>query len=162
MLLLAATGLPGNALGQGLGHWVPEGLLITGFCLLVLWSAWRLWHGAQRPRAGTGPLRYLPLLAIGLGVGVLSGLMGVGGGFLVVPALLWFTPLSVLAATATSMAVVVVVSGGGFLLYLGQAQPRRCCSVPWQSAARSACWSATAWRTAWADRHCNACSRCCW
>ncbi|BBP84621.1 UPF0721 transmembrane protein [Pseudomonas sp. Pc102] len=123
VLLLAATGLPGNALGQWLGHWVPEGLLITGFCLLVLWSAWRLWHGAERPRAGTGPFRYLPLLAIGLGVGVLSGLMGVGGGFLVVPALLWFTPLSVLAATATSMAVVVVVSGGGFLLYLGQAQP---------------------------------------
>lgn len=49
--------------------------------------------------------------------------MGVGGGFLVVPALLWFTPLSVMAATATSLAVVVVVSGGGFLLYLGQAQP---------------------------------------
>ncbi|WP_236233066.1 sulfite exporter TauE/SafE family protein [Pseudomonas tohonis] len=123
VLLLAATGLPGNALGQWLGHRVPEGLLITGFCLLVLWSAWRLWHGAEQPRPGTGPLRYLPLLAIGLGVGVLSGLMGVGGGFLVVPALLWFTPLSVLAATATSLAVVVVVSGGGFLLYLGQAQP---------------------------------------
>lgn len=123
VLLLAASGLPGNALGQWLGHWVPEGLLITGFCLLVLWSAWRLWRGAQQSRAGTGPLRYLPLLAIGLGVGVLSGLMGVGGGFLVVPALLWFTPLSVMAATATSLAVVVVVSGGGFLLYLGQAQP---------------------------------------
>ncbi|MDG9928856.1 MULTISPECIES: sulfite exporter TauE/SafE family protein [unclassified Pseudomonas] len=123
VLLLASSGLPGNALGQWLGRWVAEGLLIAGFCALVLWSAWRLWRGAERPRSGEGPLRRLPLLAIGLGVGVLSGLMGVGGGFLVVPALLWFTPLSVLAATATSLAVVAVVSGGGFLLYLSRAQP---------------------------------------
>lgn len=123
ILLLAASGLPGNALGQWLGRWVAESLLIAGFCALVLWSAWRLWRGAERSRSGDGPLRRLPLLAIGLGVGVLSGLMGVGGGFLVVPALLWFTPLSVLAATATSLAVVAVVSGGGFLLYLSRAQP---------------------------------------
>lgn len=123
VLLLAGSGLPGNALGQWLGHRVPESLLIASFCALVLWSAWRLWRGAEQPRPGKGPLRHLPLLAIGVGVGVLSGLMGVGGGFLVVPALLWFTPLSMLAATATSLAVVAVVSAGGFLLYLGQAHP---------------------------------------
>ena len=49
--------------------------------------------------------------------------MGVGGGFLIVPALLWFTPLSMLAAAATSMAVIALVSGGGFLLYLTHAHP---------------------------------------
>ncbi len=37
--------------------------------------------------------------------------------------LLWFTPLSMMAATATSMAVIALVSGGGFLLYLTHAQP---------------------------------------
>src|SRR5690606_22056432 len=74
-------------------------------------------------RGGNGPLRSLPLVAIGLGVGLFSGLMGVGGGFLVVPALLAFTPLSMLAATATSMAVIALVSGGGFLFYLSGAQP---------------------------------------
>ncbi|MBM7059674.1 sulfite exporter TauE/SafE family protein [Pseudomonas sp. UL073] len=123
VLLLSVSGLPGNACGQWLGHFVPEALLIIGFCLLVLWSAWRMWRSAALPRGGQGPLRSLPLVGIGLGVGLLSGLMGVGGGFLVVPALLWFTPLSMLAATATSMAVIAVVSGGGFLLYLSAAQP---------------------------------------
>ncbi|MCH8963013.1 MAG: DUF4433 domain-containing protein, partial [Bacteroidetes bacterium] len=63
------------------------------------------------------------LLGIGVGVGLLSGLMGVGGGFLIVPALLWFTSLSLLSAMATSMAVIAVVSGGGFLLYLTDAEP---------------------------------------
>ena len=40
-----------------------------------------------------------------------------------VPALLAFTPLNMLAATATSMAVIALVSGGGFLFYLSGAQP---------------------------------------
>ncbi len=66
------------------------------------------------------PLNHGMLVFIGLSVGVLSGLMGVGGGFLIVPALLSFSPLSMLAATATSMAVIALVSGTGFLMYLAQ------------------------------------------
>ena len=123
VLLLAIAGLPGNVAGQWLGRQIPEAVLILGFCALVLWTAWRMWRSSNLPREGSGPLRSAPLVAIGLGVGLFSGLMGVGGGFLVVPALLWFTPLSMLAATATSLAVVAVVSAGGFLLYLGQAHP---------------------------------------
>lgn len=123
VLLLAIFGLPGNVAGQWLGRQIPEAWLILGFCALVLWTAWRMWRSSNRARSGEGPLRGLPLVTIGLGVGVFSGLMGVGGGFLVVPALLAFTPLSMLAATATSMAVIALVSGGGFLFYLGGAQP---------------------------------------
>ena len=96
VLLLSLCGLPGNALGQWLGQFIAESLLIIAFCLLVLWSAWRMWRGASLPRSN---------------------------GFLVVPALLWFTPLSMLAATATSMALIAIVSGGGFLLYLSEASP---------------------------------------
>lgn len=123
VLLLALSGLPGNAVGQWLGRFIPEFALILGFCLLVLWSAWRMWRGAGLPHGKSGPLRSGPLVAIGAGVGLLSGVMGVGGGFLIVPALLWFTPLSMLAAAATSMAVIALVSGGGFFLYLLGAQP---------------------------------------
>lgn len=123
VLLLSVAGLPGNAIGQWLGHYIPEAALILGFCALVLWTAWRMWRSASLARTGSSTLRSLPLLAIGLGVGVFSGLMGVGGGFMVVPALLAFTPLGMLAATATSMMVIALVSGGGFLLYLSAAQP---------------------------------------
>ncbi|MWV15978.1 TSUP family transporter [Pseudomonas sp. L-22-4S-12] len=123
VLLLSLCGLPGNALGQWLGRFVAEAPLIIAFCLLVLWSAWRMWRGARLPRHEQAITRHLPLVGIGLAVGLLSGLLGVGGGFLVVPALLWFTPLSMLAATATSMAVIALVSGGGFVLYLSGANP---------------------------------------
>ncbi|MBW6108225.1 sulfite exporter TauE/SafE family protein, partial [Pseudomonas aeruginosa] len=71
----------------------------------------RMWRGAGMKREASDQARSLPLLGIGLAVGLLSGLMGVGGGFLVVPGLLWFTPLSMMAATATSMAVIALVSG---------------------------------------------------
>lgn len=101
VLVLALAGLPSNAVGQWLGRFVPEGVLIVAFCLLVLWSAWRMWRGAGMKREASDQARSLPLLGIGLAVGLLSGLMGVGGGFLVVPGLLWFTPLSMMAATAT-------------------------------------------------------------
>ncbi len=123
VVLLAVAGLPGNAVGQWLGRQIPEALLILGFCALVLWTAWRMWRTAKQTRSGSGPVRNLPLIGIGLAVGVFSGLMGVGGGFMVVPALLAFTPLSILAATATSLAVIALVSGGGFLLYLSNAHP---------------------------------------
>lgn len=82
-----------------------------------------MWRGAALNGHGATRVRSLPLAGVGVAVGLLSGLMGVGGGFLVVPALLWLTPLGMLAAVATSMAVIAMVSGAGFLFYLSGAKP---------------------------------------
>lgn len=124
VVLLTVSGLPGSWIGQQLGQLISEFWLVLGFCLLVLWSAWRMWRSARLPeQSEEKSLNRGMLVFVGLWVGVLSGLMGVGGGFLIVPALLWFSPLSMLAATATSMAVIALVSGAGFLMYLQAAQP---------------------------------------
>ncbi|QEY58205.1 sulfite exporter TauE/SafE family protein [Pseudomonas sp. C27(2019)] len=122
--LLTISGLPGSWIGQQLGQLVSEFWLVLGFCLLVLWSAWRMWNSAKLPeKTEKKTLNRGMLVFVGLWVGIISGLMGVGGGFLIVPALLWFSPLSMLAATATSMAVIALVSGAGFLMYIQSAQP---------------------------------------
>lgn len=123
VLWLALAGFPGSAVGQWLGQYVPEKALVIAFCLLVLWSARRLWLNAalSEPNNNPRPLYWLGFL--GFGVGICSGLLGVGGGFLIVPGLLALTRLSVQEAMATSIAVIALVSSSGFLMYFSHAEP---------------------------------------
>lgn len=58
------------------------------------------------------------LLAIGVGTGVLSGLFGVGGGFVIVPALVLFSGMSIHRAVGTSLMVVALVSVSGIAAQL--------------------------------------------
>lgn len=61
------------------------------------------------------------LLAIqGMVVGLLTGLVGVGGGFLIVPALVFIAHLSIREAIGTSLVVIFFNSMSGFLGYLGK------------------------------------------
>lgn len=118
---IAISGIPGTALGQYLGSLLPEQPLIIAFCLLVLWLAQRLWRSASSAMHSLrAHSHYLGLVGSGIAVGSLSGLLGVGGGFLVVPLLRWLTPLNVMGAAASSLAVIVLVSGSGFALYAAQ------------------------------------------
>ena len=57
----------------------------------------------------------------GLVVGFLTGLFGVGGGFLIIPALLLFLGLPMTVAVGTSLVIIVVNSVAGFAAHLGSA-----------------------------------------
>lgn len=63
---------------------------------------------------------WLWLLTEGIGVGVLTGLVGVGGGFAIVPALVLLGRVPMKQAIGTSLLVIVLNSVAGFLGYLGQ------------------------------------------
>jgi uncharacterized membrane protein YfcA len=56
----------------------------------------------------------------GIGVGVLTGLVGVGGGFLIVPALVLLARIPMKQAVGTSLAVIAMKSATGFIGYLDQ------------------------------------------
>jgi uncharacterized membrane protein YfcA len=62
---------------------------------------------------------------VGLAVGVLTGLVGVGGGFLIVPALVLLARVPIKEAVGTSLLVIAMNSASGFLGYLGQV------AIPW-------------------------------
>jgi len=68
---------------------------------------------ARQPRAD--PL----ILLVGFGVGVLTGLVGVGGGFVIVPALVLLGRLRMKEAVGTSLLVIVMNTAAGFAAYLG-------------------------------------------
>lgn len=70
-------------------------------------------------------LSYGWIAAEGIAVGVLTGLVGVGGGFLIVPALVLLGGLTMKEAVGTSLLVIALKSGAGFWGYAGQVE------VPW-------------------------------
>lgn len=65
------------------------------------------------------PLRILMLVPVALGVGVMTGLVGIGGGFLVVPALVVLARVPMRQAIGTSLLVIAMNSAAGFVGYLG-------------------------------------------
>ena len=62
---------------------------------------------------------WLWLISEGIGVGILTGLVGVGGGFAIVPALVLLAKVPMKQAIGTSLLVIVLNSSAGFLGYLG-------------------------------------------
>ena len=81
-------------------------------------------------RAETQPAAHPLLLALtGAAVGVLTGLVGIGGGFVIVPALTSLAGLSMAEAVGTSLSVITVNSASGFVGTLGHV------SIPWRDTA---------------------------
>lgn len=136
-LLFAAAGMFGAPLGAGLAERLPDAVLLTLFALLMLMVAARMWRkaaaapplaaeAAEGPacrRDPTGRLHLtsrcaLLLTGVGVGTGVLSGLFGVGGGFVIVPALVIFSGMGIHRAVSTSLLVIALVSASGLSTHL--------------------------------------------
>ena len=118
---VAWFGLPGMAgawLGATLAHWVPGPVQLGLFAVVMLVAAWRMLRG-EALRSGDGTPHALAVIAGGAGVGALSGLVGVGGGFLVVPALVLLAGVPMTSAVGTSLAVIALNAFAGFARHLG-------------------------------------------
>lgn len=71
--------------------------------------------------AGAGSARFTPLLALqALGVGILTALIGAGGGFVIVPALVLLARLPIRTAVGSSLLIITMNSLSGFVGYIGQ------------------------------------------
>jgi hypothetical protein len=118
---VAWFGLPGMAgawLGATLAHWVPGPVQLGLFAVVMLVAAWRMLRGAALRNVGGTP-HPLAVIAGGAGVGALSGLVGVGGGFLIVPALVLLARVPMTRAVGTSLAVIALNAFTGFARHLG-------------------------------------------
>jgi uncharacterized membrane protein YfcA len=108
--------MAGAWVGATLAHWVPGEVQLALFAGVMLLAAWRMLRGGVVDRTGHSPRR-VAVVAGGLGVGVLSGLVGVGGGFLIVPALVLLAGVPMASAVGTSLAVISLNAFTGFIRY---------------------------------------------
>ncbi|MDP3852041.1 MAG: sulfite exporter TauE/SafE family protein [Luteolibacter sp.] len=119
MFVLAGT--LGAVLGSKLTPLLsPTALMITFACLMVVVGLRMLLPRRSLPQPAAECLPLHCLLAGGA-VGVLTGFLGVGGGFLLMPALAKFARLPLRVATGTSLAVIACNSAAGFAGHLGNA-----------------------------------------
>ena len=133
-LKVAATfggaGILGAYFGARLTHLVSSGALLLLFATLMLVVA-ALMIVRQDKRAATDMEKHESNLALtltaGLGVGVLTGFLGVGGGFLAVPALVLFAGLPMHLAVGTTLLVIAINSATGFVGHMNEgARAFRC------------------------------------
>ncbi|MGD9788247.1 MAG: sulfite exporter TauE/SafE family protein [Sulfuricellaceae bacterium] len=118
--VFALFGAAGTAAGSRVGAGLPVALQLGGFALIMFTAAYRMLRRQPPTHAETGhPGGRWRIPASGVGVGMLTGTVGVGGGFLIVPALSLFAGLPMKRAVGTSLAVVTVNAASGFLGYLG-------------------------------------------
>lgn len=103
----AATGVVGAFLGSSLGKAVNGQHLLVLFALLMLLVAALMLRGRRGgPDRYPLPNMYPRLGAVGLGAGTLSGFFGIGGGFLIVPGLMFASGMEIIHAIGTSLFAV--------------------------------------------------------
>lgn len=104
----ALPGMAGAALGAQLGKILPSRQLLFLFALLMLVVAVNMFRPGGAAGAGVAStgIRWSRLIPVAFGVGLLAGFFGIGGGFLVVPALLFLTGMPILSAVGSSLVAV--------------------------------------------------------
>ncbi|OQO91013.1 permease [Saccharomonospora piscinae] len=124
-LVFGAAGVPATFAGAALGGLLPQRWLLLAFAALMVVVAVRMLRGggdhAGACRTSDGSVNWrscLPKAVVaGAAVGLLTGLFGVGGGFVIVPALGLLLGLTSHEAVATSLVVVVLNSLSGLVAH---------------------------------------------
>lgn len=118
-LLFGAAGMLGAYTGGRAAAFVDGSLLLLLFAAMMLITATAMWRGrrASVPGAEHDARSSVRLVAQGAAVGLFTGLVGAGGGFLIVPALVLWAGLPMQAAVGTSLAIIVMNSIAGYAGY---------------------------------------------
>ena len=160
-VLVGLSGIGGSLAGSALNRSIDGDLLLLGFGLLVLVAAWRMVTGCpsctrigeeraltQTDRPGSTPggvavLRrhrpdaamVLQIVLVGTAVGFLTGLFGVGGGFVIVPALTLVLGFTMPQAVGTSLLVIAINAATALVVRLGTTGVEWSVALPFTAAA---------------------------
>lgn len=124
--IFAVAGIPGSIVGSALSRHLPDSALLIGFAVVMVVAGIRML--ADQSNTGTacevraGQVNWRRCaprsLGAGLAVGLLTGLFGVGGGFLIIPALVVVLGVEMSTAIGTSLLIIVANSIAGLFSHL--------------------------------------------
>jgi uncharacterized membrane protein YfcA len=137
-ILFGLTGIGGSFAGTALNRRLDPDALLLAFSALILLAAWRMLtacptctltgeaEALQNKAASASlksfdPVRGLAILAAGTAIGLLTGLFGVGGGFVIVPALTLLFGFAMPQAIGTSLLVVAINATVALIARFGSA-----------------------------------------
>jgi len=130
-VLFGLVAMAGAYSGGLVARFIPGTVLLVAFAVIMIAAGVAMLRG-RKDTTGTEGDQRLPVVRIGLlgaAVGVISGLVGAGGGFLLVPALVLLTGLPMPVAVGTSLVVIAMQSFAGFAGHLATEQ------IDWRLAA---------------------------
>jgi uncharacterized membrane protein YfcA len=126
-VLFGLIAMVGSFAGARLAVLVSAGVQLTLLGFVMLGAAVTMLRGSRATRANDAgedspaARRPLAVLAVtGLAIGLLTGIVGIGGGFLIVPALVLLARVPMKQAVGTSLVVIAMNSASGALGYAGQ------------------------------------------
>ncbi|THJ64692.1 sulfite exporter TauE/SafE family protein [Arthrobacter echini] len=123
-LIVGAAGIPAAWAGAAVGRFLNPEVLMLAFAVIMVFAGIRMLGSTSETDGSctTGNTVWRACapkaVVIGLAVGFLTGLLGVGGGFLITPALTLFLGLRMKQAVGTSLAIIVINSAAGFSAHL--------------------------------------------
>ena len=122
--LFGVPGMAGTWMGAWLAAFVSGETQLFVFALVMLLAAGLMLRRTPLVTSRPATRHAWKVVVDGLVVGVLTGFVGVGGGFLIVPALVLLGGLSMHRAVATSLVIIALKSFAGFWKYLDVLEDR--------------------------------------
>lgn len=127
--VFAACGIPATFAGSAVERLLPQSVVMIGFAAVMVFAGIRMLMdrgdtgtACQVGDSGIDWRRCAPRsIPAGVAVGFLTGLFGVGGGFLIIPALVLMLGLEMSIAVGTSLVIIVANSAAGLISHLSGA-----------------------------------------
>lgn len=120
VVVFGLPGMLGAVAGAWAAHFVSDAIQMLVFAALLLIASYLMFKPVKLQDSGKeGSERAMIKIAVdGFLVGSVTGLVGVGGGFLIIPALVLLGGLSMRLAVGTSLVIIAIKSFAGFVGYL--------------------------------------------
>lgn len=117
-LIFGIPGILGATLSAWSAQFIDSNIQMLVFSILLITSSYLMFKPSRLSTDGKDPNPSPKIAIIGFLVGITTGIIGVGGGFLIIPALILILGMPIHIAIGTSLLIIAMNSFAGFTKYL--------------------------------------------